>query len=49
MIFAALAVALGYKLNPDSVQPAVLIIYFFFSIFGGLWFPLSGVLNLTTW
>jgi ABC-2 type transport system permease protein len=45
MIFAALAVALGYKLDPDSVQPVVLVVYFFFSIFGGLWFPLSGVLR----
>jgi ABC-2 type transport system permease protein len=42
LIFAALAVALGYKLNPDSVQPVVLVVFFFFSIFGGLWFPLSG-------
>jgi len=45
LIFAALAVALGYKLDPDSVQPVVLVVYFFFSIFGGLWFPLSGVLH----
>ncbi|HEX2823764.1 MAG TPA: ABC transporter permease [Streptosporangiaceae bacterium] len=45
MIFAALAVALGYKLDPDSVQPVVLVVYFFFSIFGGLWFPLSGGLQ----
>jgi ABC-2 type transport system permease protein len=45
LIFAALAVALGYKLDPDSVQPVVLVVYFAFSIFGGLWFPLSGVLH----
>jgi hypothetical protein len=44
LIFAALAVALGYKLNPDSVQPVTLVV-FFFSIFGGLWFPLSGALG----
>jgi ABC-2 type transport system permease protein len=45
LIFAALAVACGYKLAPDSVQPAVLVVFFFFSIFGGLWFPLSGALR----
>jgi ABC-2 type transport system permease protein len=45
LIFAALAVALGYKLNPDSVQPVTLVVFFFFSIFGGLWFPLSGALQ----
>jgi ABC-2 type transport system permease protein len=45
LIFSALAVALGYKLDPDSVQPVVLVVYFFFSIFGGLWFPLSGALQ----
>ena len=45
LIFAALAVALGYKLNPDSVQPVAFVVYFFFVIFGGLWFPLSGGLR----
>ena len=45
LIFAALAVACGYKLDPDSVQPVVLVVFFFFSIFGGLWFPLSGALK----
>jgi ABC-2 type transport system permease protein len=45
LIFSALAIALGYKLDPDSVQPVVLVVYFFFSIFGGLWFPLSGALG----
>src|SRR6202050_5485135 len=33
LIFAALAVALGYKLNPDSVQPVTIAVFFFFSIF----------------
>ena len=37
--------ACGYKLDPDSVQPVVLVVFFFFSIFGGLWFPLSGALR----
>src|SRR5580693_3016763 len=45
LIFAALAVALGYKLNPDSVQPVTIVVFFAFSIFGGLWFPLSGGLQ----
>jgi ABC-2 type transport system permease protein len=45
LIFAALAVALGYKLNPDSVQPVTIAVFFFFSIFGGLWFALSGALE----
>ena len=41
-IFAALAVAIGYRISPDSVQPVSMIIFFAFSILGGLWFPLSG-------
>jgi ABC-2 type transport system permease protein len=45
LIFAALAVALGYKVDPDSVQPIAIVVFFFFSIFGGLWFPLSGALK----
>ena len=45
LIFAALAVALGYKLDPDSVQPVAIVIFFFFSIFGGLWFSISGGLE----
>jgi ABC-2 type transport system permease protein len=45
LIFAALAVAVGYKLSTDSVQPAMMIIFFAFSIFGGLWFPLTGALH----
>jgi len=44
-IFAALAVAIGYRVSPDSVQPVAMIIFFAFSIFGGLWFPLSGGLE----
>jgi ABC-2 type transport system permease protein len=45
LIFAALAVAVAYRFDPDSVQPIAIVIYFFFSIFGGLWFPLSGALK----
>jgi ABC-2 type transport system permease protein len=42
LAFAALAVAVGYRFDPDSMQPIVIAVFFFFSIFGGLWFPLSG-------
>jgi ABC-2 type transport system permease protein len=45
LVFAALAVAVGYRFDPDSVQPIAIVIYFFFSIFGGLWFPLTGALR----
>lgn len=45
LIFAALAVAIGYKISPDTVQPITMVVFFFFSIFGGLWFPLHGVLQ----
>jgi ABC-2 type transport system permease protein len=45
LIFAALAVAIGYWMNPNSVQPVIMIIFLFFSIFGGLWFPLTGALK----
>jgi ABC-2 type transport system permease protein len=44
-IFAALAVAIGYRYNPDQVQPISLVAYFIFAIFGGLWFPLTGFLG----
>jgi ABC-2 type transport system permease protein len=45
LIFAALAVAIGYAFDPDSVQPVSIVLYFLFVIFGGLWFPLSGGLK----
>jgi len=41
-IFAALAVAIGYRFPPDQVQAVALILYFGFAILGGLWFPVSG-------
>ena len=44
-IFAALAVAVGYRFTPDQVQPLSLVLYFVFAILGGLWFPLTGVLG----
>lgn len=45
LAFASLAVAVGYRFDPDSVQPVVMVLFFFFSIFGGLWFPLNGGLH----
>jgi ABC-2 type transport system permease protein len=44
-IFAALAVAIGYRFPPDQVQAVALILYFGFAILGGLWFPVSGFLQ----
>jgi ABC-2 type transport system permease protein len=44
-IFAALAVAVGYRFPPDQVQPITLLVYFAFAILGGLWFPLGGFLG----
>jgi len=45
MIFAALAVAIGYRFPPDQVQPITALIFFGFAILGGVWFPLSGGLQ----
>ncbi len=45
LTFTALAVAIGYRFMPDSVQPIAMFVYFVMSIFGGLWFALSGVLG----
>ena len=44
-IFAALAVAIGYRFQPDQVQPITMLVYFTFTILGGIWFPLSGGLQ----
>jgi ABC-2 type transport system permease protein len=44
-IFAALAVAIGYRFAPEQVQPVAFVVYFVFAILGGLWFPLSGFLG----
>jgi ABC-2 type transport system permease protein len=45
LTFAALAVAIGYRFMPDSVQPITMFVYFLMSILGGLWFALSGFLE----
>jgi ABC-2 type transport system permease protein len=44
-IFAALAVAIGYRYQPDQVQPIAIAVYFVFAILGGLLFPISGGLQ----
>jgi len=44
-IFAALAVAVGYRYPPDQAQPITLFLYLTFTILGGVWFPLSGTLG----
>lgn len=44
-IFAALAVAVGYRFPPDQVQPITMLLYFVFTILGGIWFPLGGALQ----
>ena len=44
-IFAALAVAIGYRFPPDQVQPITLLVYFAFLALGGVWFPLGGTLQ----
>jgi ABC-2 type transport system permease protein len=44
-IFAALAVAIGYRFPPDQVQPITILVYFVFLALGGVWFPLSGTLQ----
>ena len=44
-IFAALAVAIGYRYQPDQVQPIAVAVYFVFAILGGLLFPIAGTLQ----
>jgi ABC-2 type transport system permease protein len=45
LTFAALAVAIGYRFMPDTVQPVAMGVYFAMSILGGLWFALGGWLQ----
>ena len=44
-IFAALAVAVGYRYPPDQAQPITLMLYLVFSILGGIWFPFTGLMG----
>jgi ABC-2 type transport system permease protein len=46
LTFAALAVALGYRFMPDTVQPVAMFVYFVMSILGGLWFALAGWMQM---
>ncbi|MBO0820490.1 MAG: ABC transporter permease [Nocardiopsaceae bacterium] len=45
LLFAALAVAIGYRFHPDQVQPIATILYFVFIVLGGVFFPLSGTIE----
>ena len=45
MAFTALAVAIGYRFAPDTVQPIAMVIYLVMSVLGGLWFALGGVMG----
>ena len=42
MTFVSLAVAIGYRFDPETAQPAVMLTFFPMAILGGLWFPLGG-------
>jgi ABC-2 type transport system permease protein len=44
-IFAALAVAVGYRYPPDQAQPITIMLYLVFSTLGGIWYPFTGVLG----
>ncbi len=44
-IFAALAIAIGYRYPPDQAQPIVLMFYLLFTLLGGIWFPFTGTLE----
>jgi ABC-2 type transport system permease protein len=44
-IFAALAIAIGYRYAPDQVQAVSMFLYFGFAVLGGLWYPFSGFLG----
>lgn len=45
MIFVSLAVAIGYRFDPETAQPAVMLVFFPMALLGGLWFPLGGTLE----
>jgi ABC-2 type transport system permease protein len=45
LIFSALAVAIGYRFMPDSVQPITMFVYLVMTFIGGIFFALSGVLQ----
>lgn len=45
MTFASLAVGIGYRFLPDTVQPVTMFVYLLMSILGGLWFALNGTMR----
>ena len=45
LVFAALAVAIGYRFMPDTVQPITMFVYLVMTFLGGVWFALTGVLQ----
>jgi ABC-2 type transport system permease protein len=45
LAFTALGIAIGYGVPYDSVQLVSIIVYIGFSLIGGLWFPLGGVMG----
>lgn len=45
LIFAALAVAIGYRFMPDTVQPMTMFVYLVMTFLGGVWFALGGTLQ----
>lgn len=45
LIFAALAVAIGYRFMPDAVQPMTMFVYLVMTFLGGVWFALGGTLQ----
>jgi ABC-2 type transport system permease protein len=49
MLFTALAVAIGYRYQPDQVQPIAMLIYFLFLIVGGVLFPIKGLEKVAPW
>lgn len=45
LVFAALAVAIGYRFMPDTVQPVTMFVYLVMAFLGGIYFALNGVLS----
>src|SRR6201999_3707570 len=45
LTFTALAVAIGYRFMPDTVQPIAMAVYLVMSVLGGLWFALTGIMQ----